>query len=319
MSLKKPLLAETIESNEDLSRLKYPVYVSPKIDGIRCLVNDEGMPYSRKGEPFRNQYFLELFEMVNVQNIDGELTIGSPLNPATFGRTSGWLRRDYDDKPEFKVTYWIFDKISQEGFATRLKWLEMYAPLQVFGENLELKLLPQYLCHIPAEVMWYEQKFVNEGYEGIMIRGDIDKVGYKHGRGTWNSQELFKFKRFEDTEGVIVGLVQAEQNNNEATKDAFGRTKRSSSKKNKSPLDMMGKFLVESPRFPSRVVGSKDGPLKIGTGEGLTDDLRKKIWADYLRDPASVIGRVITFQYQGGSDYEGPRFPSYKGFRDDGI
>lgn len=302
--LKKPLLAETIESNEDLHKLKYPVLVSPKLDGVRCLLDAEGKPYSRKGERFANQYLYELFKLANLpEGLDGEIGLGNPTDKDFFTRSSGWLRRDFDDQPSHKPTFYVFDKIGTESYKSRLQWLEAYCAVCDFGQ-LEIKTLDQYLCNNFMEVMHYEQRFVNEGYEGIMIRADIDKVGYKHGRSTWNSQELLKFKRFEDTEGVIIGFEQAESNTNEATKDEFGRTKRSSAKAGKVKVNRMGKFLVKCDRFPNIVV-------KIGTGEGLSHKLREEIWLNQEK----YLGRVITFQYQGGSDYDGPRFPSFKGFR----
>ena len=39
----RPLLA----SKADLSKINHPVYVSNKIDGIRCLVGANGVPISR--------------------------------------------------------------------------------------------------------------------------------------------------------------------------------------------------------------------------------------------------------------------------------
>lgn len=304
MTLKKPLLAETIESNQELDKLQYPVLVSPKLDGVRCLLDLEGKPYSRKGERFANKHLYDLFALANLPGgLDGELGLGAPTDKDFFTRTSGWLRRDFDDKPSHKPTFWVFDKIGEESYKLRLQWLEAYCAVCDFGE-LDIRILEQYLCKTFAEVLAFEQLFVDQGYEGIMIRARIDEVGYKHGRSTWNSQELFKFKRFEDTEGVIVGFEQAESNTNEATLDEFGRTKRSSAKAGKVKINRMGKFLVKCDRFPNIVV-------KIGTGEGLSHKLREDIWLNQEK----YLGRTITFQYQGGSDYEGPRFPSFKGFR----
>lgn len=47
----KPLLA----CNADLSKVRYPVYVSPKLDGIRCIVIN-GIAMSRSMKPIPNRY-----------------------------------------------------------------------------------------------------------------------------------------------------------------------------------------------------------------------------------------------------------------------
>jgi len=41
-----------------LESVKYPVYVSPKLDGIRCLV-ENGVCYSRKWKPLPNKQLQE--------------------------------------------------------------------------------------------------------------------------------------------------------------------------------------------------------------------------------------------------------------------
>jgi len=52
MSTFKPLLAHTIEGT---STIKYPCIVSPKLDGIRCIIIN-GVAMSRSLKPIRNEY-----------------------------------------------------------------------------------------------------------------------------------------------------------------------------------------------------------------------------------------------------------------------
>lgn len=311
--LKKPMLAETIESREQLNgTLQWPIFASPKLDGVRCLLDSRGRPYSRNGKEFFNPLLYEYFGILNLpEGLDGELGIGSPTDKEFFTRTSAWLRtKKNPEPPETSITFWIFDKIDTEPFTQRWKWIQNYVSEQDHG-FVSIRHVPQHLCFTTGDIFSYEEKFVAEGYEGIILRGALSWAPYKHGRASWNSQELFKYKRFQDAEGVIVGFIQAERNENEAKKDAFGHTKRSGSKANKVKIERLGKFLVESPSFPTRIRGSKDGPLKIGTGIGLTHELRDRIWVNQ----DEYLGRIITFEYQAGSDYEDPRFPSFKGFR----
>jgi len=53
MTINRPMLAVAIK---DLDDLDYPLYVSPKLDGIRCLIHPELGPVSRKFKPIPNDH-----------------------------------------------------------------------------------------------------------------------------------------------------------------------------------------------------------------------------------------------------------------------
>lgn len=312
---KKPMLADPIENEKDWAKIKYPVYVSPKLDGLRCIVDEDGLPYSRKGERFANPVLTQLFEIAkekghDFSNLDGELGMGSPVQKNFFSQTSGWARRvtGGDVFPE-PLDFWVFDRMGPGTFEDRF-W--KFAPgydgiVAEITENFRVRVVPQYMCMSAEEVLVYESQFVEQGYEGLMMRGALATAEYKHGRASVNSQQLLKVKRFEDTEGEIVGFEAANENQNEAEKDAFGRTKRSGKKDGLVAIDRVGVILVKCPKFEEIV--------KIGTGIGLTHDLKDDMWANQDK----YIGRTITFTYQGGSDYVKPRFPSFKGWREEGY
>ena len=42
-----------LASAYDEKKLKYPMFASPKLDGIRCFIQD-GVAYTRNGKPVRN-------------------------------------------------------------------------------------------------------------------------------------------------------------------------------------------------------------------------------------------------------------------------
>lgn len=301
--VRKAMLAATIEDETDLAKINFPVLVSRKYDGVRCVVDDDGVPRSRKGEPFGNQWMADVLKSVDLANADGEIGVGSPTDKDFFTRTSGFCRRAGDRQ---KFTFYIFDWQIPGIFEMRMtrKVPVLEGPI---ADWLTVEVVSQDMCQNVDDLRKKEWDFVGYGYEGIMIRGALASAQYKYGRATLRSQELLKWKRFEDTEGVIEGFEEAETNTNEKTRNALGDAKRSSAKAGKVPNGMAGKLLVKSPKF-SEVV-------KIGTGEGLTHALRKDMWDN----PKKYIGRTVTFTFQAGSDYVKPRFASFKGFRDDGI
>jgi DNA ligase-1 len=132
---------------------------------------------------------------------------------------------------------------------------------------------------------------------------------YKQGRSTLKEGWLLKVKRFKDSEAEIIGFEEQMENTNEKTKDELGHSKRSSHKAGMVGKGTLGKFLV-------REIGSTPWfgrEFAIGTGEGLTNELRQEIWDN--RD--KHLGKILTYKYQVHGIKELPRLPISKGFRDE--
>ena len=77
----KPMLAV----KADIDKLKFPVYIQKKLDGIRCIVKD-GVVLSRTLKPIRNEYVQSLFS--HLEGADGELVVGSATDEKAFQTTS---------------------------------------------------------------------------------------------------------------------------------------------------------------------------------------------------------------------------------------
>lgn len=101
---------------------------------------------------------------------------------------------------------------------------------------------------------------------------------YKHGRSTAREGALLKLKDFDDDEARIIGFV--ERLNHEPSLGAF-------------------------------VMSWRGVEFNIGTG--FTEDERN----DYWSRRHSLIGKSVTFSYQGVGSNGRPRFPSFVGFRRD--
>lgn len=301
------MLAATIESPEEMATIKFPAYVSPKYDGVRGLTDTVGIPYTRKGEDFNNENFRKLMSKLKLSNLDFEIGIGSPTDKKFFARTSGWLNSDADPIPEGElITLYVFDRIDNS-MTFDQRWQKNKVEAKTYYGQIRIVWVPQHLVNSVEEIMKLEEQYVTAGYEGVMIRGALSTAKYKHGRASMKSQELMKYKRFKEDEGVIIGFEEQQTNTNVATKDGLGHTKRSSAKAGKVPNGHMGKMIVQTPAFTK--------PIKIGTGRGLTKALRKEIWENQEK----FLGRTVTFWHQMGSSYEKPRFASFKGFRDNDI
>ena len=276
----KPMLAVEV----DLGKLRYPCVVSPKLDGIRCLVKD-GVVVSRSLKPIRNKHTQLMFSPL--EGFDGELIVGEPTASDVFQKTTSGVM-SIEGTP--KVTYHVFDKWNVEGhYEDRLSWLCDLPKGCVLVQST--------WCYNQEELLSCYNKYINQGYEGVMVR-DPSKP-YKFGRATGNSQELLKLKPFVDDEFKVVGFTERMHNSNGAVRNELGNLERSSSKEGLVPTNSLGALVVEY------------GETTFEVGTGFTDEQRKDIWLnqdDYL-------GKLVKVRYQEIGVKDKPRFPSFQGFR----
>ena len=285
----KPLLA----AKADLNRIEYPVLVSPKLDGIRCLMID-GVAYSRSMKPIPNQYIQE--QLKGLQGLDGELMLRSgdynDVQSAVMKRTG---------EPDFR--YWVFDcfddHCKDKPFNRRLG----YAQTNTFDSDAfrYLEDVTHHLVINEAQLMEYHFEFCEAGYEGTMIRNPEGR--YKNGRSTVKEGILLKLKDFNDAEAVLVEVTEKFHNTNKLEQDELGYAKRSSKKEN----------LVPSGTAGSVVLNWNGIEFRAGFGPGI-DDATKQ-WLFNTR--GSHIGETVKFSYQELSKDGIPRFGKMLGFRTD--
>lgn len=282
----KPMLSGSLT---DITKLRFPVIASPKLDGIRCIVQN-GHVLSRKLKPIPNSYIrTHLLGMIKHLDADGEIML---RGGGDFNEIQSAVMRE-DGEPDF--VYYVFDVIGGNDYADRLRILERDL---VIGNHIQI--LHSRMITSEEELLKYEDEMVAAGYEGVMIRSVNGP--YKYGRSTEKEGYLLKMKRFFDAEAEVIGFEQKMHNANEATKDELGRTKRSSAKAGLVPVEQLGALLLRTP----------DG-IEFGIGTGYTDEQRTEIWANR----ESLLGATVTYKYQELSKYNVPRFPVFKCFRKD--
>lgn len=289
----QPMLAATVK---DLEELRYPLYGSPKLDGIRALVQD-GRLVSRNLKMIPNGYIQRILPLRRMQNWDGEIIVGQPNAPAAFRATTSGAMSE-DGEPNF--TFWVFDYIP--GGAILFK--ERFKGLQINITSLahpQVKLVPQVLLRDPFEVSQYEETMLARGYEGIMLRSPDG--AYKHGRSTLREAHLMKLKRFADSEAEVLELVEQLHNGNPAVRNAAGKLERSSHKANKQGKKTLGALAV-------RDVHTK---VEFEIGSGLDDETRVRFW----KNPNLVKGKIVKYKYFPTGSKDKPRFPVYLGIRED--
>lgn len=288
----RPLLAVDIE---DLKDVKLPVYVSYKLDGIRCLKVD-GEILSRSFKPIPNDHIRNYLKKYAVDGMDGEIVTYTDGKLDDFNVTQSKVMRE-EGEPEFK--YFAFDYVKDSldtPFEDRIQ--DLYkVQLSDSIEQLEQKLLTTL-----AAVKKFEKDAVAKGYEGVMFRSVKGK--YKCGRSGYKEAILLKYKRFVDSEAVILAIEEQVKNNNKKEKNELGLSKRSHKKEGKVLANTMGQFKVQD-----LYSGAE---FYIGTGQGLTKVLRQEIWDNKDK----YVNKIIKYKYQDCGKKDLPRFPSFLGFRD---
>ena len=197
----KPMLAHKFDdSRVDWSK---PVYIQPKLDGVRCLFTKNGA-YSRTGKQFKNLAHIELRLIPFFNNnpdvvLDGELynhelkdDFEKIISLVRKQKPTADDRLDAKNLVQFHV-YDYFDGVIYDSYKTRMQQLvnsDVY--------NKDIKYVPAKLVDSYNYARDIHATFLSEGYEGSIIR--LDGL-YKHGR----SYDLMKFKDFSDAEATIVG------------------------------------------------------------------------------------------------------------------
>ena len=284
----KPMLA----TDADLDKLKFPILASAKLDGVRAIVRG-GVVYSRSNKPIPNQFVQQLFR--TFEHHDGELIVGDPTNKTCYRDTvSGVMRAE--GKPD--VRFFVFDHVGN-----------LVAPYKHRSEHINTSgrgRPSSALTHVQKEVftledlLEYEADCLEAGYEGLILRDP--NAPYKMGRSTVKEGYLLKLKRFVDAEAVIIGFEERMENQNEATVNELGRTKRSSHKAGKVGRGDLGALVCRT----------AEG-VEFSIGTGLDDAAREDLWAIRNDD---LIGRIVKYKFFPVGVKDKPRHPVFLGWRD---
>lgn len=293
----KPMLAATCE---DQASIKFPVLASPKLDGIRAITTG-GSIVSRNLKPIPNRFVQEVLGALPA-GLDGELIVGMHRGKNVWNHTSSGVMKA-DGEPNFR--FHVFDYLDElvpcnEGFEDRL-----FEAVRLVGSINDrwgrLKMVPHYHIADIEDLGVLERHAVNAGYEGIMVRS-LDGT-YKFGRSTVKEGGLMKIQRRHDGEFPVCGFTELQHNDDVATKDELGRTKRSSAKAGKHGASTLGTLVLRT----------KDNKI-FEVGTGFTTGQRAELWA--IREDLVEQRTRVTVKYQEMTEAGVPRFPVFLRIRE---
>nr|DAR76214.1 MAG TPA: adenylation DNA ligase-like protein [Caudoviricetes sp.] len=214
----KHMLAKSSDKvkQSSIDKVKY-WYASRKIDGVRCSFYWNGkkiLTASRGGGTYefstqhitQNSEFIAFFKRHPDYILDGELyKHGKQLQ-----EISGAARLEKNAVDCDWLEYYIYDvMIPDKTFYDRLQILKEikeelnlgFDPYKLWQvDELQLQMVPQEKVSGYDNIMELHNKYVEEGWEGVVIRNP-DKV-YGFGKRT---NDMLKIKRYKDSEFLVTG------------------------------------------------------------------------------------------------------------------
>ncbi len=298
MSQPRPTLA--CATPKDLSQVRFPLYASRKLDGLRALVVN-GQAVSRTLKPIRIRYVRSFLNNQNLNGLDGELIVGDPTSKSCFrDSTSGIMSED--GEPEF--TFYAFDHWYMPGpFSSRIG--QVAALIKQHANRVRVELHDHYLLTSLDQLLEMEADALAQGYEGLITRDPAAE--YKYGRSSLREQGMLKIKQFVDAEARVVAVQELMHNGNEAKTDHLGYTERSSHQENMVGLNMLGALICRTLPDPET---ETDVEFAIGTGMTAAD----RTWMWNNRD--QLLGKFVKFKHFPIGAKDKPRHPVFLGFRD---
>lgn len=209
-----PMLAH--EYTKHSHKLPEVVNVSPKLDGIRCyFMRNEGayygnLAFSRNGKIFTAAKYLNeelqwFFDSYPHLILDGELynhKYKDDFNKivSMVRRTKHFTEKDWKLISEH-LQFHIFDVVIENaGYQYRRTFLESCIKPSKNIIIVDDKPIEQ------KDIDLHHDKFVEQGYEGIMARDPLSKYELKRSYG------LQKYKKFIDEEFEIIGFEEGSGN-----------------------------------------------------------------------------------------------------------
>ena len=249
------------------------MFIQPKLDGVRCIFTKQGA-YSRSGKKFKNVQHLRrelkpFFAAHPTVVLDGELYNHDFKD--NFNKIISIVSTQHATKDQTLIQFHCYDYVqttNNHSFDWRNRCISEM--IKVYNLNYTKPVTTVPVTNMGLAVI-NNNKNLKSGYEGSILRTNLP---YENKR----SNNLLKFKAFEDTEATITGYVE-------------GKGKRSGT---------IGKFLA---------VDSN------GITFGMPVMAKYEIMRDMLANVDSYIGKVATFTFFQRTPSGSYRHPLFKAIR----
>ena len=278
----KPMLATKWTDRKD--KVSEPVFMQPKLDGVRCIANKDGL-WTREGKPiYGAPHIIEalapLFAKDSSFIFDGELYNHELKND--FNAIVSCVKKQTPSAADLEksrelIQYWIYDMPSSKGtFSKRHENLhdvlwdvaQTYPQIDFFVTLVSTTYEEDLSKIDDAAVAWIES-----GFEGAMVRVDGP---YENKR----SKYLIKWKEMQDEEFEIVDIQEGDGN--------------------RAGMAARVVLKLKDSTFSAGMIGNVE------------------YCKQFLKDKDQFIGKMGTVVFQNYTPDGVPRFPKFKGVRWEG-
>lgn len=193
-----PMLAH--DFNKRGKDISFPCYVQPKLDGVRAIFNN-GKFQSRTGKFFPNLDHIKN----ELNNSDLNLILDGELYSNTLGFQDivGIVKKEkINENDRIKlnqIIFIVYDAILDIDYSQRLSKLKIFFKNKNFKYNY---LHNTEICNTIEELSQFHDKYVEKGYEGLILRNFTGKYEIKN-----RSKNLQKYKKFQDDEFEIINFT----------------------------------------------------------------------------------------------------------------
>lgn len=213
----RPMLAESFSK---IKNLPEEMACQAKLDGVRCMTYEKDgniVCVSRNNKEYsflttikkESEKLLKALEAkIGKCGLDGELYNHS----LGFDKIISIVRKTKtEEKEQELIQFWVFDINTPKKMTFKERWelLAEYLPVvDISSEHHQesLLLLPYSKCKNIDDFKVLHNKYVELGYEGLIIRNA--NACYQNKR----TKDIIKYKEFFDEEATIIGAEEGEGN-----------------------------------------------------------------------------------------------------------
>ena len=304
----QPMKCFTIDlvGKNSIDKLRYPLYVSNKLDGIRAVIH-MGKSGSNSKTELPSKHVAALSKMLPT-GLDGEWLYGNPTDENCFSLTQtavmsiDWPEHLDRNELRFYVFDWVQSGMAFDDRLTRIiDWMAASGPsFGVFVEQRAVKNAEQLK-------LAYETA-LNEGYEGIITKSmrGLYKQSTKDNRSTFSEGAAGKLKPYgkELFEAIIIDWYPLEIKRSTYESSNFDLEILEELENGNVIVAAIGGFNVQD--YKTKV------EFDIGGGKLFT--MQNRI--DFYKERASLAGRLVQYKCMTYGAKDKPRMPTAFRWRD---
>ena len=202
LGLASPMLASQFKNAKNIK--PEDLFVQPKLDGHRCLINNKGA-YSRRGKPIET-----IPEIVDSLYIPEGITLDGELyHHGTSLQTIGsWAKRRQSNTRllEYHVYDIIDEELPTQPYESRMRNLLEIFSFDVNKNNTRIVMVETEKFDSQLGALGHCYRYRNKGYEGAILR---NKNGiYEIGK---RSKNLIKVKVREDKDYECIDIIPSRE------------------------------------------------------------------------------------------------------------